>query len=166
MENLNNYYEDIGEGNNMKTFQEWLKLQEGRYDAYSPAYGGGNIERLAKDRVSGLSYGGRSLADKYGSYARPITDDFHPTTGMLRELSQAVQQQVIKTLERTGLNLSRHGNRFVVKDSEGNVEFESSDIQDLVKTLRDTHGAGDEYDVYHPNAGIRANAIRRSRSRD
>ena len=131
----------------MKTFQEWLKLQEG-------------------GRLGGLSYGGRSLADKYGSYARPLTDDFHPTTGMLRELSQATQQQMIKTLERTGLTLSRHGNRFVVKNSEGNVEFESSDIQDLAKTLRDAFGSGDDNDVYHNNAGMRADAIRRMDSRD
>jgi hypothetical protein len=131
----------------MKTFEEWLKLQEG-------------------GRLSGLSYGGRSLADKYGSYLRPLTDDFHPKTGMLRELSQAVQQQVIKTLERTGLSLSRHGNRFVVKDSEGNVEFESSDIQDLVKTLQDAYGSGDDNDLYHPNASIRASAVRRMELRD
>jgi hypothetical protein len=150
----------------MKTFNEWLKLQEGKFDRYPSAYDGGNIERLAKDRVSGLSYGGRSLADKYGSYLRPLTDDFHPTTGMLRELSQATQQQVIKTLERSGLVLSRHGNRFDVKDDEGNMAFSSSNISDLVKTLHDTHGSGDDNDMYHNNAGIRANAIRKMELRD
>jgi len=46
----------------MKTFQEWL--QENRYsDIYPSAYGGDNIDRLAKSRASGLSYGGRSLAN-------------------------------------------------------------------------------------------------------
>ena len=146
----------------MKTFQEWLKLQEGRYDAYPSAYDGGNTHR----RVSGLSYGGRSLADKYGSYLPPLTDDFHPTTGMLRELSQAAQQQVIKTLERAGLVLSRHGNRFDVKDDEGNMVFSSSNILDLEKTLRDNYGYGDSRDMHHSNAGIRANAIRKMELRD
>lgn len=152
----------------MKTFEDWLKLQENKFKMYPPAYGSGSMDRLSRDRerVSGLSYGGRSLADKYGSYLRPLTDDFHPTTGMLRELSQAVQQQVIKTLERTGLSLSRHGNRFEVKDDEGNVEFSSSNISDLVKTLQDAYGSGDDSDVYSSNASIRASAAERMRRRE
>jgi hypothetical protein len=36
----------------MKTFEEWLKLQEGRYDAYPSAYGSGSIDRLAKERAA------------------------------------------------------------------------------------------------------------------
>ena len=131
----------------MKTFEEWLKLQEG-------------------GRLSGLSYGGRSLADKYGSYrpvARPKTDDLHPTTGMLSDVNTAMQREIIQSLERNGLTLSRDGDRFVVKNSEGDVEFESSGILDLQKTLRDAFGSGDEYDVYHPNASIRAGAVERMR---
>jgi hypothetical protein len=130
----------------MKTFQEWLGLQEGRVD--------------------GLSYGGRSLADKYGSYLPPLTDDFHPKTGMLRDASQPTQEQIVKTLERAGLVLSRHGDRFEVKDDEGNMVFSSSNILDLEKTLRDNYGYGDSRDMYHSDAGIRSNAIRKMELRD
>jgi hypothetical protein len=146
----------------MKTFQEWLGLQEGRFDQYPSAYDGGNTRR----RVDGLSYGGRSLADKYGSYLRPLTDDFHPKTGMLRDASQPTQEQIVKTLERAGLVLSRHGDRFEVKDDEGNMVFSSSNILDLEKTLRDNYGYGDSRDVHHNDAGIRSNAIRKMELRD
>jgi len=146
----------------MKTFQEWLGLQEGRFDQYPSAYDGGNLRRS----VDGLSYGGRSLADKYGSYLRPLTDDFHPKTGMLRDASQPTQEQIVKTLERAGLVLSRHGDRFEVKDDEGNMVFSSSNILDLTKTLRDNYGNGDDSDVYHSDAGIRRNAMRKMELRD
>ena len=146
----------------MKTFQEWLGLQEGRFDQYPSAYDGGNLRRS----VDGLSYGGRSLADKYGSYLRPLTDDFHPKTGMLRDASQPTQEQIVKTLERAGLVLSRHGDRFEVKDDEGNMVFSSSNILDLTKTLRDTYGNGDRFDVYNSDNGIRRNAMRKIELRD
>lgn len=36
----------------MKTFEDWLKLQENKFKIYPPAYGSGSIDRLAKERAA------------------------------------------------------------------------------------------------------------------
>jgi hypothetical protein len=49
----------------MKTFNEWLKLQEGKFNRYPSAFGGDNMDRLAKERAGG---GKKLTSAPHGNY--------------------------------------------------------------------------------------------------
>jgi hypothetical protein len=127
----------------MKTFQEWLN--ENRYrDTYPPAYGGGNIEKLGKSRASGLSYGGRSLANWSAVNANRdrikkemSVDQLSRDENGVPTLSTDTVRRIQDLLDRKGLTISKESpNRFAVLDDEGNVVFHSNGWSDIEKTLQ------------------------------
>lgn len=127
----------------MKTFQEWLN--ENRYrDTYPPAYGGGNIEKLDKSRASGLSYGGRSLANWSAVNANRdrikkemSVDQLSRDENGVPTLSTDTVRRIQDLLDRKGLTISKESpNRFAVLDDEGNVVFHSNGWSDIEKTLQ------------------------------
>ena len=127
----------------MKTFQEWLN--ENRYrDTYPTAYGGDNIENLGKSRASGLSYGGRSLANWSAVNANRdrikkemSVDQLSRDENGVPTLSTDTVRRIQDLLNRKGLTISKESpNRFAVLDDEGNVVFHSNGWSDIEKTLR------------------------------
>ena len=127
----------------MKTFQEWLN--ENRYrDTYPPAYGGDNIEKLGKSRASGLSYGGRSLANWSAVNANRdrikkemSVDQLSRDENGVPTLSTDTVRRIQDLLDRKGLTISKElPNRFAVLDDEGNVVFHSNGWSDIEKTLQ------------------------------
>jgi hypothetical protein len=127
----------------MKTFQEWLELQEGRFDRYPSAFGGDNIDSLGKSRASGLSYGGRSLANwkdinhdrKRIEYERSV-DQLSRDENGVPTINADMVKKIQDLLDRKGLTIYKEApNRFAVMNSNGNVEFHSDSWSDIERTL-------------------------------
>ena len=157
----------------MKTFQEWLN--ENRYrDTYPPAYGGGNIEKLGKSRASGLSYGGRSLANWSAVNANRdkikkemSVDQLSRDENGVRMFNADFVEEIQRLLDRNNLTVSKEApNRLAVLDDEGNVVFHSSSWPDVEKTLVRTYGRGDESDWLHNSSSVRQDARSRLERKD